>query len=239
MRYIKTIETYCFSCKKYAPNKVSSVRKTKQSILMLLSNYAACGKKKSTFIKSKETSNNQFKKNKIINKVVLTGDKFMPKLHLKQPGFIYSACGPFTKTGKLKYLYRNELDKACFTHNATYSESKHLAKRTISDKILKDRAYDIVRNRGYDAYQRTLASMVQKFFDKKTGSRLIVNEQLAKESHKLVIKKFTRKKVYPRFKDNIWGADLTEMGSLSSKNKNVEYLLCVIDVFTNMHGLNL
>ena len=101
----------------------------------------------------------------------------MPELHLKQPGFTYSACGPFTKhreriqkfreTGNLKHLYRNELDKACFAHDAAYSESKDLAKRTISDKILKDGAYEIVRNCNFDGYQRELASMVYKIFDKK------------------------------------------------------------------------
>ena len=64
-----------------------------------------------------------------------------------------------------KNLYRNELDKACFAHDATYSESKDLVKRTISDKILKDRAYEIARNPRYDEYQRVLASMVYKFFD--------------------------------------------------------------------------
>ena len=158
----------------------------------------------------------------------------MPNLHLEQPGFAYSTCEPFTKhreriqtfreKGNLKHLYRNELDKACFAHDAAYSESKDLAKRTISDKILKDRAYEIARNRKYDGYQRALASMVYKFFDKKTGSGASVNEQLAEEVHKQVTKKFKRRKVYARFKDNIWAADLAEMGSLSSKNKNVKYL---------------
>ena len=89
---------------------------------MLLSNCAICGKKKLTFIKNKELSNDQFKMNKIINKFLLTGDKFMPELHLKQPGFTYGACGPFIKhcerikkfreSGNLKHLYRNELYKA-------------------------------------------------------------------------------------------------------------------------------
>ena len=64
---------------------------------MLLSNCAVCGKKKSTFIKNKELSNDQFKMNKIINKFLFTGDKFMPELHLRQPGFTYSACRPFIK----------------------------------------------------------------------------------------------------------------------------------------------
>ena len=70
------------------------------------------------------------------------------------------------------------------------------------------------------------------FFDKKKGSGISVNEQLAEELHKSVIKKLKRRKVYARFKDNIWAADSAEMESLSSKNKNVKYLLCVIDVFT-------
>ena len=83
---------------------------------MLLSNCTVSGKKKSTFIKNQEVSNDQFKMNKIINKFLLTGDKFMPELHLKQQGSIYSACGPFTEnreriqkfreTGNLKHLYR-------------------------------------------------------------------------------------------------------------------------------------
>ena len=75
----------------------------------------------------------------------MTGEKFMPEFHLKQRGFIYSACGPFTKhrkriqkfreTGNLKQLCRNELDKACFAHDAAYSDSEELSKRTTSDKI--------------------------------------------------------------------------------------------------------
>ena len=89
---------------------------------------------------------------------------------------------------------------------------------------MKDRAYEIARNRGYDRYQRALASMAYKFFDKKTRSGISVNEQLAEELHKAVIKNFKRRKAYPRFKDNIWEADLAEMESLSSKNKNVKYL---------------
>ena len=84
-----------------------------------------------------------------------------------------------------------------------------------------------------DGYQRALATMVYKFFDRKAGSGISVNEQLAKELRKPVIKKFKRRKVYARFKDNILAEDVAEMESLSSKNKNIKYLLCVIDVFTN------
>ena len=76
--------------------------------------------------------------------------------------------------------------------------------------------------------------MVNKFFEKKpkkTGSGISVNEQLAEELHKPVIKKFKRRKVYARLKDNIWAVDLAEMELLSSRNKDVKYLLCVMDVF--------
>ena len=99
--------------------------------------------------------------NKIIKKFLLTGGKFMPELHLKQPG-VTGACGSFTKhrekiqkfreTGNLKCLYRNELDKACFAHDEAYSNSKDIANKTISNKILKDRAYEIARHRKYDGY---------------------------------------------------------------------------------------
>ena len=199
------METYCVSCKNTV-NENSSVRKTKQTRLMLLSNFAVCGKKKSTFIKNKELhnfdkiSNDSFKMTTTINKFLLTGEKFMPELHLKQPGFTYSACGPFSKhreriqkfreTGNLKNLYRNELDQAYFAHDAAYSDSKDLAKRTIS----KNRAYEIARNRGYDGYQRASASMFYKFFDKKKRSGISVNEQLLKELHKPVIKNSTERK---------------------------------------------
>ena len=97
---------------------------------------------------------------------------------------------------------------------------------------MKDRAYEIARSRGYYGYQRALASIAYKFFDKKTGSVVSINEQLAKELHKPVIKKFKRRKVYARFEGNMLEANLAEIQLLSSKNKNVKYLLCVIDFFT-------
>ena len=153
----------------------------------------------------------------------------MSEWHLKQPGLTYSACGSFSQhheriqkfreTGNLKHLYRNEWDRACFAYYAAYSDSKGLAKRTISDKILRDRAYEIARD-GYNGYQRALASMLYKFFNKKTRLGISVNKQLAEELHKPVIKKLKRRKVYARFKDNIWSPDLAEMESLSTNNKN-------------------
>ena len=105
----------------------------------------------------------------VINKFLLVGDKFMPEIHLRQPQFTYSACGPFTKheqriqkfkeTGDTNYIYMNQLDKACFTHDAACSDSKDLSERTVADKILKNKAFDIAKDPKYDGYQRGLASM--------------------------------------------------------------------------------
>ena len=93
----------------------------------------------------------------------------------------------FKKTGDTNYIYKNELDKACFAHDAAYSDSKDLTKRTVADKILKDRAFNIAKDTKYDGSERGLASMVYKFFDKKSsgsGVKLISqNKQLANELH--------------------------------------------------------
>ena len=176
--------------------------------------------------------------NNVINKFLLAGDKFMPEMHLRQPRFVYSTCGPFTRhkerikefkrTGDTRYIYRNELDKACFQH---------------------DSAYDIASNPKYDGYQRGLASMAYKFFDKKSteepsslertgsGFKKLKNTArnssiLADERHKPIIRKFHKRKVYSQFKDNIWGVDLADMQSLSRKNKGIKYLLCAIDLYS-------
>ena len=182
----------------------------------------------------------------VINKFLLVEDKFMPKIHLRQPQFTYSACGPFTKheqriqkfkeTGDTNYIYMNKLDKACFNHDAAYSDSKDFTKRTVVDKILRNKAFDIAKDPKYDGYQRGLVSMVYKFFDSKvsgSGAKLIPeNEQLAEELHKPIIKKFEKRKVYSTFKDNIWGIDLADMQLLSKCNKGIRFLLCVIDIFS-------
>ena len=149
--------------------------------------------------------------NEIINKFLLAGDKFMPEIHLKQSGFTYSACGPFTKsreriqkfkeTGGTSYIYKHELDKACFQHDMAYGCFKDLTRRIASGKVLRDKAFNIAKNPKYDGYQRGLASMDYKFFDKKSkGSGVnIVNiemkykEQLVEESHKLIIRNFRKK----------------------------------------------
>ena len=181
--------------------------------------------------------------NNVINKFLQVGDKFMPEMHLRQPQFVYSASGPFTRhkerikefkrTGDTRYIYRNELEKACLQHDSAYADHKDLINRTEADKVLRDKAYDIASNPEYDGYQRGLASMVYKFFDKKsTGSGFKSSSILADELHKPTIKKFDKRKVYSQFKDNIWGVDLADMQSLSRKNKGIKYLLCVIDLYS-------
>ena len=150
---------------------------------------------------------NRIKINETVNKFLLAGDKFMPEMHLKQPESTYSACGPFSKnkeriqkikeTADTSYIYKNELDKACFQHDMAYGDFKGIGRRTASDKVLRDKAFNIAKNPKYDGYQRELASMVHKFFDKKLkGSGVANNEitqnvQLAKkELHKPIIKTF-------------------------------------------------
>ena len=115
--------------------------------------------------------------NEIINKFLLVGGKFIPEMHLRQPGFTYSACGPFTKnneriekfmkSGNTDFIYKNEFDKACFQHDMAYGKSK-----------------DFVKKRG-------LVSMIYKFFDKRSKGSGITNDfnyQLANELHKRIIK---------------------------------------------------
>ena len=116
-----------------------------------------------------------------------------------------------------------------------YGKSKDLVKRTQSDKVLKDKAFKIASDPKYDGYQRGLASMVYKFFDKKSKESGITNEsnyQLVNELHKPIIKKSKKRKVYSSFKDNIWGFDLADRQSLSKFNKGIKYLLCAIDLFS-------
>ena len=100
---------------------------------------------------------------------------------------------------------------------------------------MRDKAFEIAMDPKYDGYQRRLASMVHKFFDKKSGGSGILNEpnyQLADELHKPIIRKFKKKKVYSSFRDNIWGIYLADMQLLSKYNKGNKYLLGAIDLFS-------
>ena len=118
--------------------------------------------------------------NEIVNNFLLAGDRFMPEMHLKQPEFTYSVCGPFTKnkerikkfkeTGDTDHIYKNKLDKACFQHDMAYGDFKDLARWTAFDKVLRDKAFNIAKNPKYGRYQRGLASMVYEFFDKKSAT---------------------------------------------------------------------
>ena len=126
----------------------------------------------------------------------------MPEMHLRQLGFTYNACGPFTKnkerikkfkeTGDSRYIYQNELDKTCFQHNMDYGNFKDLNRRTTADKVLHDKACNIAKNPKYDGYQHGLASMVYKFFNEKTSggtvrNEIISNKKLVEELHKPII----------------------------------------------------
>ena len=122
--------------------------------------------------------------NEIVNKFLLVGDKCMPEMHLKQPGFTYSAWGLFTKNKEriqkfkemeaTSYIYKNELDKAYFQHDMVYRDFRDFAKRTRADKVLRDKAFKIASDQKYNGYQRGLASM---FFDKKSEGCGIINKE--------------------------------------------------------------
>ena len=171
----------------------------------------------------------------------------MSEMHLKQPGFTYSACGPFTKTkeriqkfketGNSQFIYQNDIDKACFQHDMTHGYFQDLTRRTASDKMLRDKAFNIAKNLKYDGYQRRLASMVYNFFVKKSASdksasgsgikkKNISNKKLAEELLKPIIRKSKKRKVGSPFIDNISGADLADMQLISKSNKGIRFLLC-------------
>ena len=119
-----------------------------------------------------------------------------------------------------------------------YGDFKDLKRKTFSDEVLRDKVFNIAKNPKNDGYQRGLAAMVYKFFDKKSegsgvfNSEIKQNLQLAKDLQKPIIRNFKKRTVYLRFKDNIWGADLADMQSLSKYNKGIKYLLCAIDLFS-------
>ena len=125
-----------------------------------------------------------------------------------------------------------------------YGDFKDLTKRTAADEVLIDKSFKIVRDQKYDGYQRGLASMVYKFFDKKSqgsgrplssASQLASNKgniQLADELLKPIIKNFKKRKVYSSFRGNIWGVDLADMQLLSKFYKGFRFLLCVIAIFS-------
>ena len=129
----------------------------------------------------------------------------------------------------------NLIKLICFQLDMVYGKSKDLGKRTQSDKVLRDKAFKIASDPKYDGYQRGLASVNYKSFDKKSDGGAVDTEpnyQLASKLRKQIIKKFKRRKVYSLFRDNIWGVELVDMQSLSKYNKEIKYLLCGIDLFS-------
>ena len=108
-----------------------------------------------------------------------------------------------------------------------YGKSKDLAKRTQSDKILRDKAFKIASDRKYDGYQRGLASMVYKFLIKHLVEVVLtlnqIINQLSNELHRQIIRKSKKRKVYSSSRDNIWGVDLADMQSLRKYNKGIKY----------------
>ena len=188
--------------------------------------------------------------NEIANTFLLVGDKFMPEMLLKSPEFTYSAPGrfignkerikKFKEAGDTSYIYKNELEKACLQHDMAYGDFKDLQRKTGSDKILRDKAFNIAKNPKYDGYQKRLASMVYKFFDKKSKSShvnipLEFNEPINEQTslmNKPIIRNFKKITVYSGFRYNIWGADLTDMQLISKFNKRFRFLSCVTDIFS-------
>ena len=143
------------------------------------------------------------------------------------------------QTGNTDYIYKNDLDKACFQHYKTYGKYKDLAKKIETDKVIGDKAFKIASNPRYNGYQKGLASMVYKFFDKKPAGSYVAtlaNEsvsnqlQLANELHKPIIRKLKSQKFYPSF--NIWRVDLAYMLLITKYNKGIRYSLCAIDLFS-------
>ena len=127
-------------------------------------------------------------------------------------------------------------------HDMAYGDFKDLPRRIASHKVLRDKVFNIAKNRKYNGYRRSLASMIYKFIDKKSSvvntlrgavkSDIMPNQQLATELHKPIIRKFEKRKLYPSFKDNIWGADLADMQLIGKFDKWFWFLLCVINIFS-------
>ena len=145
--------------------------------------------------------------NEIVNKFLLAGDKFMPEMHLKQTGFTYNACGPFTKnkeriqkfkeTGDTRYIYKNNIDKACFQSNMAYGNIKDLARRTASDRVSRGKVFNIAKNPKMMDIREVLLLWFINILIKNTSGSGIKNEtkqnqQLAEELYKQINKKFKK-----------------------------------------------
>ena len=122
----------------------------------------------------------------------------------------------FKETEDTSYIYKDELDKACFEHDMAYGDFKDFKRRTASDKVLRNKAFNIAKTPKYDGYQRGLASMFYNFFDKKSKGGAVnievkQNEQLAKELHKPIIRNFKKEQFIRDLKIIFGGVDLADM----------------------------
>ena len=146
--------------------------------------------------------------NEIVNIFLLAGEKFMLEMHLRQSWSKYSTFGPFTKNKKTiqkfektvdsRYIYQNEPDKACFQYNMAYGDFKE----QLLIKFWTIKHLILIKIKKYDRYQKILASMVYKFFDKKLLAvvfKNISNKEFSEVLHKLFIRKFKKRKVQSPF----------------------------------------
>ena len=265
---------FCLKCRENTECKNPKVVKTKNRRIRLLLKCEVCNSKKSKFIKEQEASrllsslgiktplskiplvgpllfqkpqqvNARYKMNEIVNKFLLAGDKFMPEMYLRQPGFTYSAQRPFTKnkeriqkfkeTGDSRYTHQKELDKACFQHDMAYADFKDLTRRKAFHEIWRNKAFNFAKNPKYDGCQRGLASMIYKFFLKKNLLVVVLKMRISQTKNQLknyTNQLFKKRKVYSSFIDNIWGADLGHMQLISKFNKGIRFLLCTTDIFS-------
>ena len=125
-----------------------------------------------------------------MNMFLLSWDKFMPEMHLTKPEFKYSACGPLAKNrertkkikekGDWRYIYQNKLDKACCRHDMDYGDFKDLSRITASDKVLRDKAFNIAKNPKYDEHKRALASICYWVIPLKDKKGITINTAFQK-----------------------------------------------------------
>ena len=183
-----------------------------------------------------------YKLNEIVNEFLLAGDKFMPEIHLNNLVLLIVLVVHLLKAKKglensckqeIQIISRMTLIKLVFNIIWLMVNINIWLKEHNQIRVLRDKVFEIASNPKYDGYQRGLASMVYKFFDKKSeGSIKFSNQQLADELHKPIIRKFKRRKIYSSLKDNIWGVDLADVQLISKYNKGMRYVLCVSDIFS-------
>ena len=141
------------------------------------------------------------------------------------------------ETEDSRYIYQNELDTACSQHDMAYGGLKDLNRKTATDIVSRDKAFNNAKNPKYGWCKRGIASMIYNCFDKEISggtikNEIILNKELAEELHKLIVRNFNKRKVHSPFIDNIWGADLADMQLIIKFNKGFRFLLYVIDTFS-------